>query len=307
MKIWIAALALAFAGVAPAMMAPAAAGTELAQAKARTGKAGRNLQWPKAPGNARYRVGNIRLTMENRVSGTDSELLDRVLTVHAPGFPAFTIDSGEDDSYEPSVMVVQTPSRTPMILFQTFSGGAHCCTTRTAIVPRGARLAPVVVYHGDGGPSEEAPRDLDRDGALDFVGYDNAFLYSFSSYAGSFAPPTVVNIVNGEAVDVSAKPGFRSLFEETAREAAKACADRENDDRNGACATLVAASARLGRFEQGWAEAVRNHARQPSLPWPTGCRVAEGEQGCPDDQVITHPDFPTALRIFLAEQGYIRS
>ena len=292
--------------MAAALAVPALSGctTAVASQSVAAAPTGANVEWPSPPGDARYQAGGILLTMENRISGADSEILERVLTVEAPGLPAFTIDAGEDTRFGPSVMVVETPAGTPMVLFQTYSGGAHCCTTINVIEPRGGRLQATMIYEGDGGPMEDAPRDLDGDGLIDFVRYDNGFLYAFASYAESFAPPTIVNVVDGQAVDVSKRPGFRSLFEEEATRAREACASGEGN-RNGACASFVAASARLGRFDAAWADMLRLYDRDSDWDWPTGCRVAATERACPEDQRITYATFPEALRAHLVALGYI--
>lgn len=294
MRGWLMALMLAV---------PAMTGTASAQ-PLRTAQAGQALEWPTAPANARYRVADIILTMRNVVSGSDSEQLDRVLTVQARGLPAFTIESTEIGAFPPTVIVVPTRGHTPLIVYQTFSGGAHCCTATSVIEPRNGRLEAVPIFEGDGGPWEQAPRDIDGDGAVDFVFYDNSFLYTFASYAESAAPPIVINIVDGQGEDVSAKPGFRSLFEEEARRSRETCIASDSN-RNGACASFVAASARLGRFDAAWAEMLRHWDREAQWELPTGCRVKQTSDGCPDDQKISYPDYPTALRAFLIEQGYI--
>lgn len=303
MKTWMVLIASAAAALGgPAALA---AGQGVNQAAGTsTAPAGRNLEWPSPPRSGRYRVGNILLTMRNRVSGQDSEILDRILTIEAPGYPAFTIDSGEEDAYPPEVMVVETPDRSPMIMYQTFSGGAHCCTSVKLITPRNGRFEAVEVYAGDGGPGDEAPRDIDGDGVIDIVRYDNAFLYTFASYAESFAPPTVTNVIDGQAVDVSSRPGFRSLFEEEAARARETCVGTEVN-RNGACAAYVAASARIGRFDEAWAEMLRHHDRNPGWELPQGCRGPLVDGSCPEANLVRHENYPDALRDFLVQQGYI--
>ena len=194
------------------LVAPAAAEAGQPAGAAESARAGVNLDWPEPPHSRRYRVGDVLLTMRNDVDAADPSILRRSLRVELPGFPPYGIDPGEDDAYPPQVMVAENPSGPPVVLFQTYSGGAHCCTTVTAIVPRGERLEGVVVYAGDGGPLDEPPTDRDGDGLLDFVSYDNAFLYRFASYADSFPPPQVVNLIDGRAVDVSDRPAFRPLF-----------------------------------------------------------------------------------------------
>ena len=289
-----------------ALAAPVQARAGEPEEPVRVARSGVNLEWPSPPQSRRYRVGDVLLTMRNEVEATDPGLLRRSLTVDMPGVPPFAIDPVEEDAYEPQVMVVENPSGPPIILFQTYSGGAHCCTTVTAIVSRQERLVPIVVYAGDGGPLEESPTDRDGDGILDFVTYDNAFLYRFSSYAGSVPPPQMFNIVDGEVVNVSDRPGFRGLFEETRREARELCLDRDNADRNGACAGYVAAAARVGRFDEAWAEMLGAHDRNSNWGLEGICRVTLVDGECPAGQEQRFATYPEALRQFLTDAGYIR-
>ena len=299
-KLALAAILALFAAAQAGSVGPAReAANEL------IGRAGANLEWPLPPRSARYRVADLLLTMRNDVDRRDPGILRRSLVIEMPGYPPFTIDPGENDAYEPAVMVVENPPGAPMILFQTFSGGAHCCTSITAIVPREGRLEAVDVYRGDGAPMERAPRDVDGDGAIDIVRHDNAFLYAFASYAESYAPPRIVNIVDGEAVDVSERPGFSSLFEEAMAEARQACPDPDGYGANGACAAYVAAAARLGRFDEAWAQMLEGYDRTSAWGLDQGCRVAEIDGECPAGEAIRFDNYPDALRNFLAEHGYI--
>ena len=110
------------------------------------------------------------------------------------------------------------------VLFQSFSGGAHCCNQIQVVLP-GAGRAMIVDLGAWDGDYIDPPRDEDGDGTPDFVLYDNAFLYAFSSYAGSWAPPKILDIVDGVPTDVSTRPAFRALFEEDLTRARAACLD----------------------------------------------------------------------------------
>lgn len=287
------------------LVAPAAAGTDQSGGAAESGRAGVNLEWPEPPQSRRYRVGDVLLAMRNDIDAADPSILRRSLRIEMPGFPPYEIDPGEDDAYEPQVMVAENPSGPPTILFQTYSGGAHCCTTITAIVPRAGRLEGVVVYAGDGGPLDQPPTDRDGDGLLDFVSYDNAFLYRFASYADSFPPPRVINIVGGEAVDVSDRPAFRPLFEEARRDARRLCVEEPGGAPNGVCAAYVATAARVGRFDEAWAEMLRAYDRTSDWGLEGVCRVPLVDGECPAGREQSFATYPEALRQFLIDTGYI--
>ena len=273
-----------------------------AAAQAKAVVVGRTLEWPEAPRSQVYRLGDLALEMRNIVDPTDPSILHRSLVLRNPGASPLTIE-GDDGAYAPTVMVVRDPSGVPIILFQTYSGGAHCCTTVHAIDTLPEGFQSILIHSGDGGPLEEAPTDVDGDGELDFVFYDNAFLYRFASYADSFAPPTIFNIQQGEAVDVSARPGFRALFETSFAEAHARCLDPGDQARNGACAAFVASAARLGRFEQAWAE--MSGAYDRTSDWGLEvCRVPMPDGECPSGERAIG-SFPEVLRSFLVEQEYI--
>jgi hypothetical protein len=281
----------AIATMAALLLAPPA----LAAPAARRGQAGVNLEWPTPPRGGAYRVGDVMLTMRNDVDRADSSILHRSLTIEMPGLPAFTIDPGEADPFPPAVMVVENPHRQPIVLFQAYSGGAHCCTSVKAIVPVDGRLRAVALYDGDGGPVASAPRDVDGDGRIDFVFPDNAFYYAFASYAESLAPARIVNIVDGRAVDVSDRPQLRGVYESEIADARAACTGDEGDgggNPNGACAAYVALAARLGRFDAAWAEMLRHYRHD----------VGGGFAG---DRMEGQTDYPAALRRFLVAHHYI--
>ena len=179
------------------------------------------------------------------------------------------------------------------------SAGAHCAPHAVSLSEAG-RL--VVADLGDWDGFTATPRDVDGDGRVDFVNRDNAFLYAFTNYAQSYAPPIIYNILDGRVEEVSARPGFRRMFEEAGREARQACIGTDSG-RNGACAAYVAAAARIGRFEEAWVEMLR-HQEQDSGWDLTGCRVAEGANGCPEGQSLPR-SFPQALHALLRERGYI--
>jgi hypothetical protein len=260
------------------------------------GQAGVNLEWPSPPRSGAYRVGDVMLTMRNDVDRADSSTLHRSLTVTMPGAPAFTIAADEADPFAPTVMVVENRPHPPIVLFQAYSGGAHCCTSVKAIVPENGRLQAVEIYDGDGGPVTSAPRDVDGDGRIDFVFPDNAFYYAFASYAESLAPARIVNIVDGRAVDVSDRPEFRGVYEGEIADARTACtggdAGDDGGNPNGACAAYVAIAARLGRFDAAWAEMLRHYRHD----------VGDGFAG---DRMEGRTDYPAVLRGFLVAHHYI--
>ncbi len=96
----------------------------------------------------------------------------------------------------------------PEVLFDVYSGGAHCCTTTRFYAYRPAsgsyRRAPSL-YWGNAGYDVV---DLDGDGRLELSGQDDAFAYAFASFAGSAFPPRIVRYTAGVA---GAQPTLRDV------------------------------------------------------------------------------------------------
>jgi hypothetical protein len=215
---------------------------------------------------------------------------------------------GADTSatFDHRVTVGRWDSERPYVLFQSFSGGAHCCTEFQLIYPENGRLRLVSLGEWDGGYWEELPTDLNGDGRLDFRIADNAFLYAFASYAESWAPPRFYNVVGGEVVDVSANPAFRPAYEAYLPEVRAACVSpTDGAAPNPACAAYVAAAARVGRFNEAWADMLRSHDPNFDWPLPSGCRSAPVGGQCSEADVVEHDNYPDALRAFLLELGYL--
>lgn len=285
---------------------PAAAGAQPRRApQVINARPGTNVTWSRQryPRPVTWRFGDV--TLEVRAVADDGIYAPRV-TVRQGRNSAVMTGAAASPSYEHMLGVGPLDRRgTRFVYFQSFTGGAHCCNEMQAavITPRGIRAVELGTF--DGGPDETFPRDVDGDGIVDFVNRDNSFLYTFASYAGSFAPPQIFNIAGNRTVDVSTRPGFRGLFREAMNEARAACVE-PGSDRNGACAGYVAAAARIGQFDAAWTVMLRHYDRASDWELPTGCRVAVNANGeCPDSAVIRYTNFPDALRAFLVRQGYI--
>lgn len=266
---------------------------------------GTNVTWSqqRRPRPVTYRFGDVALEVR---PVADEGLYAPGITVRQGRYSAVMTGAAASPAYEHKLGVGALDRRgTRFVYLQSFTGGAHCCNQMQAAIigPRGIRVVQIGTF--DGGPDDAFPRDLDGDGVVDFVQRDNSFLYTFASYAGSFAPPQILNIVGSGVVDVSTRPGFRRLFREAMNEARPICV-RPEVDRNGACAGYVAAAARIGQFDTAWAAMLRAYDRDSGWELPTGCRVALHPAGaCPPSAVITYSSFPDALRAFLVQQGYL--
>lgn len=226
------------------------------------------------------------------------------ITVQAPGVPQFKADgtSGFDPptaSFGVGRFDPKSPG--PQVLFTSFTGGAHCCNDIVLIerASKGWRSVDLGEWDGDG--PENIPADVDGDGSADFVFVDNAFLYTFDSYAGSWAPPVVLNVIDGKVVDVSTDPRFRKVFADDMAQAQKLCAQKQN----GACAGYVADGARVEQFDAAWKFMLAHYDAKQDWDLPTRCNGTMGDDGTCKGQELKPKDYPQALRWFLEDHNYI--
>lgn len=182
----------------------------------------------------------------------------------------------------------------PEVIVETYSGGAHCCTNFKIYTWRNNQFIEQDTGFLDGSGGEFS--DLDEDGKIEFVTSDNSFLYKFSSYAASFPPSLVLSFRNGELQDTTrqhpkelrsrAWQMYQSFLE----------AKKGNYPVNGFLAGYVAQKILLGEYQQGWDFMLAHYDK--TSDWGLD-EIQDGER------VPKYPDFPTALRAFLIEQGYL--
>ncbi len=192
----------------------------------------------------------------------------------------------------------------PVVMLQSFSGGAHCCNHVQLAGLSGGRMKIVDLGSWDG-DGMGVPTDLNGDGVADFVERDNAFLYAFAAYAMSYAPPTVLNVTGGRVVDVSRRKDYRRLYLEEMAKAGETCRTAADGmDRNGACPSYVASAARVGRLDEAWADMVRSYSATEDWEYPTGCTTRTAGE-CPEASRIVYKSYPEALLAFLKQHGYV--
>lgn len=247
---------------------------------------GEEAYWTPNDGPASYGADDIELrlraieTEENGYEAVVRRPGRAPLAIRAPGTPSFgccTVSIGRlDRSGERYAMV------------QTFTGGLHCCFRIQIALPDGPNPRVLEVGAFDAAPNLSAAatgvRDFDGDGRVDFVFGDDAFLYRFSSYAGSSAPLLILNVIDGRVVNVSAARRYRRLHLHEMEYLRPACRNGEWDFRHAACAAYVASAARIGRLDVAWREMLASYHRE--------------------EDARLNP-FPDELREFLAERGYI--
>ncbi len=184
--------------------------------------------------------------------------------------------------------------RTPEVIFSTYSGGAHCCTNTLVYSWGGDRFrqAETGMLDGNGGRFE----DLDQDGRLEFVTVDNAFLYAFSSYAGSYPPSLIYQLHNGKFEVVTRR--YPQHLRRTLQQMFQTIRTNRNDSEiNGVLAGYVAQKILLGEYQQGWQFMLANYDRQATVGLT---RYNQNGQS-----IGQYANFPEALRYFLIRNGYL--
>jgi hypothetical protein len=253
-------------------------------------------------GPVRLRAGDMDLLVE-RMRDADGLTGPRV-TLSSPGRTPAVLEGDRAGLTFPSRITVGKWDRSGalFVLLESYTGGAHCCTHVQAAVPTagGFEIADLDAY--DGERLARLPEDIDGDGAVDFLVSDDAFLYAFSSYAGSFPPPRVLHVVGGKAVDVSSRPGFKPLFAEAMEKARPRCEQGEP----GYCAGYAASAARAGLLDEAWPQVLRFTKGKVRLAdLPTGCRVDPKDGECPEAETVRYASYEEALKAFLVEHGYL--
>ncbi|MGC1270604.1 MAG: hypothetical protein WA842_08425 [Croceibacterium sp.] len=229
------------------------------------------------------------------------------ITVSFPGQPPFAVPVDETrlDAHGISVGIgALRRGDAPVVILEGYSGGMHCCATFQTVALADGRPTLLPLPGLDGAPDRRFPRDANGDGTVDIIRADDRFLYAFTSYNASWAPPVVYNLRGGQLVDVSAEPAFAPAFIRFVKDTGKICGGTDAG-RNGACSAYAAALARLGRAEEGIAFAVAHQEDSNWLPEPCTVDLLE-DYTCPEGKARTFSGFEEALRWFLQDAGYTR-
>ena len=173
---------------------------------------------------------------------------------------------------------------------QAFTGGAHCCTSTTVYSWRDNDFVKLSLDELLSGDFE----DIDGDGSFEFVTVDSNFLAKFSSYAGSVAPPMIFSLIDGNFVNSTQNyPDY--IYAEIAE------LERQGHQMNAhsLLAAYVANKSLVGEVESGWTYLFNHYSQDPLYGQGMDIRNQNGEV------IGQHPNFPTALKAFLIEQGYL--
>jgi hypothetical protein len=184
---------------------------------------------------------------------------------------------------------------TPEVIVQAYTGGAHCCMAISTYTWQDDQFEPIYFGYLDGGGGRF--EDLDGNGLTEFVTLDNAFFYTFSSYAGSYPPSLILTFQDGEYVDTTTQ--FTERLESTAWDMYQSLDQREENgyEINGLLAGYVAQKIRLGEYLEGWDFMMAHYDREND--WGLESYDDEG------NVVEQYEDFPAALQTFLKDLGYL--
>ena len=186
----------------------------------------------------------------------------------------------------------------PQVVFGSFSGGAHCCTT-TQIITSAGQIVDAGVIDGEGYSFE----DIDGDGHVEILGIDNSFLYMFDAYATSYAPPRVQRLVEGKLLDVTREPTTKPYIQRSLREMQFQAAQNPSLwSSNGYLGGWVATKALLGEVEDAWQRMLSSYS-QDSFFNEEECSISVKIDRCPPNMRHRIP-FPVTLQKHLVKHGY---
>ncbi len=183
----------------------------------------------------------------------------------------------------------------PEVVLQAYTGGAHCCMAITTYTWQNDQFQPIVFDYLDAGGG--IFEDLDDDGLTEFVTLDNAFFYTFSSYAGSYPPSVILTFQDGAYIDTTTQ--FRQRLGSTAWDMYQSVEERDDEgyEINGLLAGYVAQKIRLGQYREGWDFMLARYERDND--W--GLQIYDND----GNVVKEYENFPSALEAFLQELGYL--
>ncbi|MDM9627615.1 hypothetical protein QTL95_17065 [Rhizobium sp. S152] len=194
-----------------------------------------------------------------------------------------------------TIVVAPLQGTEPGLLFSSFTGGAHCCTSAVAAISEGKSVNSVPIGDFDGeGLSVE---DLDSDGTYELVSVDQRFLYAFSGYSDSNPPMQIFRMEDGKPVDVTRKSQFQPLLRADFVRRLNRMNGSEDDVTVGVAAGLVATGSLIGSYDA--AKGMVPDALLSSID--DFYRVCESPQCRP---AKTYKSFAEALSDKLGKWGY---
>lgn len=189
----------------------------------------------------------------------------------------------------------------PETIVTQYTGGAHCCVaTWIATIKDGAWALVEGIQLDGGGYWLE---DVDGNDTYELLNVDNAFLYAFESYAGSFATIEINQLRGGAIAPMPKNDAWRRrLVQDLAGKEFLARLTPELWNSNGFLAPWVATKILLGEGEAAWQKMLASYEKDNGFG-PQVCTTGEPVESCAPENMKPVP-FPEALAQFLKENGY---
>jgi serine protease Do len=189
----------------------------------------------------------------------------------------------------------------PETMLTQYTGGAHCCvaTWFAAKKDDNWQLSEGAMLDGGGYWLE----DVDNDDAYELLSVDNAFLYAFESYAGSFSTIVIQRLRNGGVEDAPHDARWRSrMVQDLAGKEFMAKMEPELWHSNGFLTPWVATKILLGEGEEAWKRMLKTYDRNAEFGTYV-CTTGEPIDKCSTENTKLLP-YPEALAAFLRDNGY---
>jgi len=211
------------------------------------------------------------------------------------------VGSGFDTpAADASIAEIDPGNRYPEVVFSSYSGGAHCCSTIIVASEVAGKWTAVPVGDFDGGG--DYLHDLDDDGVAEIATVDNRFLYRFDCYACSAAPLAIYTVRAGKVVDVSGDARYLAAQRDWLAQIEDNADPAERWTSPGFLAGWLAQKVRVGEGAAAWAE-LNAHWNFAADPGEAVCMTGGEPEKCPrrDLKVLK---FPQRLKLFLDRTGY---
>ena len=206
--------------------------------------------------------------------------------------------------YASSVKLVKLfpDSEYPQILFDAYTGGAHCCTmTEILLASKSGNWQFADFGYRDG--DELKFEDATGAGNYVVIGVDESFNYTFDCYACSRPPIKIEEFKNGQLNDVTREPRFRDRLK---YELQRIDSDPSTDwNSNGFLAGWAALKSLLGEQNDAFRRLLPLYDRTNQFG-VMECVIPASIGKCPADKRKFIP-FPEGLKKHLVSQKYLTS